>query len=183
MQVLAGTRMSAAFMLLAVSGCAHSDSRTTDRDEVGIRDLPKCQFHPVDTQGWVEVVDEARTVSARLPPGARVLSNTDIYASKNAWEFAAGSVSIAVEDWGPFWQDTASADFAASWPLCADSVSGYRLRIKSRFDAPHPFGEGQYLIAYLGLDRGGVLVLRAFAQDSSARDTLFTIATRLQPAR
>lgn len=180
MQVLLRLALLASLVGLAMGACDPSTSRTANsRDGGAARDYPQCRFQLIDMYGWEEVEGSRRSVSMRLPRGARRVSTAGESNVEDMWSFAAGNVSLSVNDWGPEWQDSVRADFAESWPLCADSVSGRRVGIKSRFAAPHPFGQGQFLIAYFGLELGEVLVVRAFAEDSSARDSLFTIVTGL----
>lgn len=182
MQVLARQSVRRALAFLVVAGCGSPDAHGEDRINEVASNLPVCRFRTIDTHGWFETADDRRLVTLALPRGATKLPITDAPTLVGMWELPNGNVSLTVKAWGASWEDSAAVDFSASWPFCVDSATGGHVRIRARFGDPHPLGEGQYLIAYLPLDAGRVLVLRSFSRDASALDTLYAVATSIRVA-
>lgn len=165
----------ATVLALGSAACEHDSGQGRAIDARTDAALSPCAFGNVDVHDWVGHPSGLAAVTVALPPGARRLATRESVASES-WEFAAGSVSLELKDWGASWRDSVASDFSSAQRLCAESVNGAQMSVRAFYGDPHPFDEGQYLIAYRALKDGQVLVLRAFARDSAARDTLFAIA-------
>jgi hypothetical protein len=162
-------------MLVSSSGCGDRRASDSASSLPAMRQESHCDARSVEIRDWPEVRGSQVPITLRLPPDATRLPLQSRVVRGELWATSSGYVSYVVENWGPQWLDSVAVDFAPSRPVCMDSVAEAGVRVRAFFGRPHPFDEGQYVIAYRELSPGRVLVLQTFARNPGARDTLFAV--------